>query len=151
MIEVTQKLTHQQSHECTPDYDLCLDYDQRTKGRLKAETSCGEEVGLFLERGKVLRAGDCLKATNGKILRVVAADEELVEASCDSWLIFAKCCYHLGNRHVPLEVGERVLRMRPDHILQEMIEQLGMTTSRVKTGFNPEQGAYSGGHHHHHD
>lgn len=128
---------------------LCLDYDQRTKGRLRARTQGGQEVGLFLERGRLLRCGDVLSSASGTLVKIESAKEQLIEAITDDWLVFSRCCYHLGNRHVPLSISELVLQFRPDHILQEMIESLGMTTTVVYAAFNPEQGAYKGAGHHH--
>jgi len=149
MIEVKKK-AHIHAGE-TPEvkHTIVLDYDQRTKGRLRTITTDGDDIGLFLERGKVLRDGDYLLTSDDNLVRVVAADEALVEARCDDWLTFAKCCYHLGNRHVPIQVEHLMLRMRPDYILEDMLNQLGMSVAKVNSGFNPEQGAYAGGHHHH--
>lgn len=150
MIQVVKKLHLHGALPKQPEYTVVLDYDQRTKGRLKAKAVTGEELGLFLERGKVLRDGDVLECASGDWVLVKSAEETLVEAACDDWLTFSKCCYHLGNRHVPIQVDELKLRMRPDYILEDMLKQLGMETRTVSTGFDPEQGAYSGGHHHHH-
>lgn len=150
MIEVVKKLHLHGASEKNPRYTVVLDYDQRTKGRLKATATTGEELGLFLERGKVLRDGDLLESSAGDLIQVKAADEALIEATCDDWLTFSKCCYHLGNRHVPIQVESLSLRMRPDYILEDMLQQLGMRTATVSAGFDPEQGAYSGGGHHHH-
>lgn len=130
---------------------LTLPWEIRQKGRFRTFTDAGEETGVFLPRGGVLRDGELLQTECGKVLQVRAQPERLLEAACDDWLTFARACYHLGNRHVPLQVGERWLRFQPDHVLQEMVELLGLTTRTVEAGFNPEEGAYSGGHHHHHD
>lgn len=137
--------------DTTPEvnHTIILDYDQRTKGRLRTVTVNGVDAGLFLERGKVLRDGDLLATKDGELVAVQAANESLIEARCDEWLTFAKCCYHLGNRHVPIQVGDLFLRMRPDYILEDMLVQLGMSASKITAPFDPEQGAYSGGHHHH--
>lgn len=137
--------------DTTPEvnHTIILDYDQRTKGRLRTVTVNGVDAGLFLERGKVLRNGDLLATKDGELVAVQAANESLIEARCDEWLTFAKCCYHLGNRHVPIQVGDLFLRMRPDYILEDMLVQLGMSASKITAPFDPEQGAYSGGHHHH--
>lgn len=149
MIEVVEKV-HMHS-DTTPEvnHTIILDYDQRTKGRLRTVTVNGVDAGLFLERGKVLRNGDLLATKDGELVAVQAANESLIEARCDEWLTFAKCCYHLGNRHVPIQVGDLFLRMRPDYILEDMLVQLGMSASKITAPFDPEQGAYSGGHHHH--
>ena len=133
-----------------PELTVILDYDQRSKGRLRAISTDGQDLGLFLERGKVLRDGDVLESRDGTLVLVKAADEQLLEAYCDDWETFAKCCYHLGNRHVPVQIFDKSLRMRPDHILEDMINQLGMHTKHIEKGFDPEQGAYSGGHSHSH-
>ncbi len=149
MIEVVKKLHLHGEPPRKPEFTIVLDYDQRTKGRLKATAVCGESLGLFLERGKVLRDGDVLECASGELVLVKSADETLVEATCEDWLTFSKCCYHLGNRHVPIQVGALQLKMRPDYILEDMLVQLGMTTATITAGFDPEQGAYAGGHHHH--
>ena len=149
MLRVTENTGNQPDSQT--ELSLTLDYDQRVKGRLRANLDSGEDVGLFLERGKVLQNDDVLKAEDGTLIKVLAADEQVVEASCDDWLTFSKCCYHLGNRHVPLQVGERLLRFKPDHVLQEMIEMLGMVCKETVAPFNPESGAYSGGHSHSHE
>ncbi|KZY61235.1 hypothetical protein A3742_26720 [Oleiphilus sp. HI0071] len=149
MIEVVKKLHLHGAPPREPELTVVLDYDQRTKGRLKATAVSGEPLGLFLERGKVLRDGDVLECSSGELVLVKSANETLVEATCDDWLTFSKCCYHLGNRHVPIQVEALRLRMRPDYILEDMLKQLGMRTTTVSAGFDPEQGAYAGGHHHH--
>lgn len=149
MIEVTKKLHHHGEPTPAPEFTVILDYEQRTKGRLKAKTTTGEELGLFLERGKVLRDGDILESSSGELIKVCAAEEELVLATCEDWLTFSRCCYHLGNRHVPIQVDALSLKMRPDYILEEMLVTLGMVTQKTFSSFDPEQGAYSGGHHHH--
>lgn len=130
---------------------LTLDYDDRKRGRFKSVTDAGEEVGVFLDRGKVLQQGQALKTECGKIIVIIAKTEVLTTAKCDDWLVFSKCCYHLGNRHVPIQVGDRWLRFKPDHVLEEMVHIHGMTTEQEELPFDPESGAYKGGHHHHHD
>ena len=132
-----------------PSDTLVLSYDQRVKGRLKAKTEGGRDVGLFLERGKVLANLDLLEAESGERIQVLACNEELLEARIDDATAFAKCCYHLGNRHVPIDIQGQRLRMKPDHILSDMLGQLGMNVSTVKAPFNPEQGAYAGAKHGH--
>lgn len=150
MIKIEMNLGHRHDIEQFAG-ELLLSYDQRKKGRLHAETTNGLEVGLFLERGKVLRDGDVLQANSGEYILVRASNEQLTEGRCEDWLTFSKCCYHLGNRHVPIEIEDRVLRLQSDHILKDMLSQLGMDVRECEGPFNPEQGAYSGGHHHHHD
>ena len=130
---------------------LTLPWEIRQKGRFRTFTDAGEETGVFLPRGGVLREGELLQTECGKVLQVRARPERLTEARASDWLTFSRVCYHLGNRHVPLQIGELWVRFQPDHVLQEMVELLGLQTGSVEAGFNPEEGAYSGGHHHHHD
>lgn len=136
------------------DQHLVLTHDQRVKGRLKTVSSKGEEVRLFLERGNTLMPGDLLQSECGKVIQVSAATEKVMRASCSDWRTFSRACYHLGNRHVKIEVGDRQLKITPDHVLQQMLEQLGLKVDIVDDVFIPESGAYSQGHshgHHHHD
>ncbi len=107
------------------DDTLTLAYDDRKRGRLKSITDSGEDIGLFLDRGKVLHQGQPLKTECGKIIIIISKPELVVTATCDDWLVFSKCCYHLGNRHVPLQIGDRWLRFKPDHVLEEMIQMHG--------------------------
>ena len=129
---------------------VVLSQEQRDRGRLKLTGENGEEVRLFLERGKPLLVGEYLKTTCGKYVQVEGAVEAVTYAECEDWQTFARACYHLGNRHVKLQVGERWLRMQPDHVLEEMLELLGLTLTHQETVFVPESGAYSNGGHHHH-
>lgn len=128
---------------------LTLDYDDRKRGRFKSVTDSGEEIGIFLDRGKVLQQGQALETECGKIIIIISKPEVLTIATCDDWLVFSKCCYHLGNRHVPIQVGDRWLRFKPDHVLEEMVHIHGMATEQEELPFDPESGAYKGGHHHH--
>ncbi|MBN0988943.1 urease accessory protein UreE [Amphritea pacifica] len=129
---------------------VVLSQEQRDRGRLKLTGENGEEIRLFLERGKPLQVGEYLKTSCGKLIKVEGAVEPVTHAQCDDWHTFARACYHLGNRHVKLQVGERWLRMQPDHVLEEMLELLGLTLSHQEAIFVPESGAYSHGGHHHH-
>lgn len=149
MFEVHERLgTH--CHEPVVA-KVTLTHDQRDRGRLKLTSDTGEEVRVFLERGKPLLVGEYLKSVCGRHLQVEGAKEEVLEAGCDDWRIFARACYHLGNRHVRIEVGDRWLRIKPDHVLEEMLQLLGLETRQCEAVFMPESGAYAHGHHHHHD
>ena len=128
--------------------ELVLTFEQRKKSRHLAKTQCGKEVGWFLERGIVLKHGDTLKCKDGTYVKVVAAEEAVSDVSCDDLLLLMRAAYHLGNRHVPLQVDKDFLRYQTDHVLDEMVEGLGLTVSHRMKAFNPESGAYSGGHHH---
>lgn len=149
MLEVYERLG---LHCHAPvDETVVLEHDQRDKGRLRLFSETGTEVRLFLDRGKPLLVGEYLKANCGKIVQVRGAVEPVAHASCEDWHTFARACYHLGNRHVKIQVGERWLRIKPDHVLEEMIHLLGLVVSYEQAVFEPESGAYSqGGHHHNH-
>ncbi len=147
MLEINQRLGLAAIN--TLDGAITLTHDQREKGRLRIHTDSGEEVRLFLERGRPLAVGEILKSECGRHLQVRGAMEPVVTATCDDWHLFARACYHLGNRHVKIEVGERWLRIKPDHVLEAMLIQLGLMTQPEDAVFNPESGAYAHGHHHH--
>lgn len=147
MLEIYQRLG---LHCHDPvDATVTVSYEQRERGRLKLVSDNGEEVRVFLERGKPLLVGEFLKTNCGKTVQVAGAIESVAHASCDNWVQFAKACYHLGNRHTKVEVGERWLRIQPDHVLEDMLHQLGLVVSHEEAVFNPESGAYAHGHHHH--
>lgn len=126
-----------------------LDFQQRQKSRHKAGTRCGETVGWFLERGRVLRDGDVLLCSDGGEVVVVAADELVSEVRSDDAHLLMRAAYHLGNRHVPLQIGEHVLHYQHDHVLDAMLEGLGLAVGCCRRPFHPENGAYSGGGHTH--
>lgn len=128
---------------------VTLDADQRERGRLKLTAANGDTIRVFLERGKPLLVGEYLRSECGKVIQVVGAMEAVAHASCDDWTAFSKACYHLGNRHTKVEVGERWLRIKPDHVLEDMLHLLGLVVSHEEAVFSPESGAYSHGHHHH--
>lgn len=140
----------------TAQYFLVLDHLQRDRGRLRAQASDGSEVRIFLERGKPLLVGEILQSQCGKFVEVVGAHEPVTTARCEDWFTFSRACYHLGNRHVKLQIaneegdGGGWLRITPDHVLEEMLELLGLSLTRENAVFIPESGAYSGGHAHGH-
>lgn len=130
---------------------LVLSFDARSKSRLRSRLTSGEEVGLFLERGRVLRGGDRLLAQDGRIVEIVAADEALLEGrSCDP-LLLARAAYHLGNRHVSVQLGFDStggwLRFAADHVLLDMMTGLGLPVTEIIAPFEPEAGAYSAHNH----
>ena len=128
---------------------LSLPFELRQKSRLRTKLASGEEARLFLEHGSILRGGDCLRANDGRIVLVVAADEELMEAKCVTPFQLVRAAYHLGNRHVPVQIGDGWLRFQTDDVLAQMLRGLNATVSKVSAPFEPEAGAYAGGHHHH--
>ena len=131
------------------DETLSLPFELRCKSRLRTTLVSGEEVGLFLERGTVLRGGDCLVADDGRVVRVQSAQEKLMEVRAHDAASLAKAAYHLGNRHTPIQVGDGWLRFAADHVLAEMLLGLGVQVSALDAPFEPEPGAYAAGHHPH--
>ncbi|WP_404364539.1 urease accessory protein UreE [Marinobacter sp.] len=152
MLELNQRLGEVESGEI---YDtLTLPYELRIRGRLRATTDTRHDVGLFLDRGPVLREGECLQARTGEIIRIRAASEPVVTATIQNGMPLARLCYHLGNRHVALQIGSGGaigsnsaklgwVRFPPDHVLEELAERLGATLDRHQAPFDPEPGAYA--------
>lgn len=150
MIEIKAKLKIARSaYRLEVKGRLELPFDSRRKSRLTAKLVSGEEVGLMLPRGEILRGGDLVTASDGRVIEVIAAPEKLLHVQSES---LAKIAYHLGNRHVPVQVGEGFLRIAADHVLEEMVKKLGAKVSAVEAPFEPEAGADAGGHpQHDHD
>ncbi|WP_255873690.1 urease accessory protein UreE [Microbulbifer elongatus] len=140
--------------ELSADYRVILDHLQRDRGRLRVFADDGSEVRIFLERGKPLLVGEILQSECGKTIEVIGAEEPVTTARSDDWVTFSRACYHLGNRHVKLQISDSVedrwLRITPDHVLEEMLELLGLKLTREQAVLVPESGAYSGGHSHSH-
>lgn len=127
---------------------LRLPFELRQKSRLRARLDSGEDVALLLPRGEILRGGDLLAASDGRVIEVIAAPEKLLHVACGTPAQLARCAYHLGNRHVPVEVGEGYLRLAADHVLEQLLKKLGAEVSAIEAPFEPEPGAYAGGHRH---
>ena len=128
---------------------LRLPFDRRQKSRQRAALESGEEVAIALARGEVLRGGDLLVAPGGEIIQVVAETERVMQAECGSSEALARVAYHLGNRHVPLQVGAGWVRFAADDVLAKMVERLGAQVTALDAPFEPEAGAYAP--HHRHD
>lgn len=143
MLVLSRRIAAQPNH----DVELVLPFELRQKSRLRSRLGNGEEVGLFLERGQILRGGDCLAAEDGRVVRVVAQPEKVLHITCDSPQALVRVAYHLGNRHVPLQAGEGWVRIADDYVLRSMVEGLGAQVLQLEAPFEPEAGAY-GGHHH---
>ena len=127
--------------------------EQRIRSRVRITLEDGREAGIFLERGDSLKDGDLLVSDDGEVIAVAAAPETVSETRCDDPLLFARACYHLGNRHVPLQIGEGFVRYLHDHVLDDMLHGFGLKVDVVEKPFEPEPGAYggrSGGHSHGH-
>ena len=132
----------------SPTERLVLAFELRSKSRLRTRLASGEEVGLFLAPGTLLRGGAKLEGNDGRVVEVVAEPEPLIEARCADPLLLARAAYHLGNRHVAVEVGPGWLRLQPDKVLADMLRGLGVMVSELRAPFEPEAGAYSHGHQH---
>lgn len=130
------------------DSRLVLPFELRQRSRLLATLEDGEEIGLTLPRGTVLRGGDRLQASDGRIVEVVAAPEEVSVVRTSEPRQLARAAYHLGNRHVALQVTEDSIRYLHDHVLDDMVRGLGLTVENQLLPFEPEAGAYSGAHGH---
>ena len=127
---------------------LQLPFDLRQKSRLRTKLVSGEDAWLMLPRGEILRGGDRLAATDGRVVEVVAEPERVLHIECANATELARAAYHLGNRHVPVQVGNGFLRIAADHVLEEMLRGLGATLTAMLAPFEPEAGAYGGGHTH---
>jgi urease accessory protein len=152
MLEIRNKIGPE-ARQLEPKGRLELPFDARQKSRLRTHLASGEEAALALPRGEVLRGGDLVVASDGRVVEVIAAAERLLHVECASATELARCAYHLGNRHVPVEVGEGFLRLAEDHVLEKMLAGLGAKLSHITAPFEPEAGAYranaAGGHHDH--
>jgi urease accessory protein len=149
MIEIRAKLkTRAAAYRVQVHGQLKLPFESRQKSRLRAKLASGEEVALILPRGEILRGGDLVTGSDGRIFEVASENEKLLHVECATPAALAKAAYHLGNRHVPVEVGEGYLRIAPDHVLEEMLKGLGAKVHPVEAPFEPEAGAYGGGHRH---
>lgn len=130
---------------------LVLPFGERSKSRLRAVLDNGAEAALFLPRGTVLRGGDLLVAEDGTFVEVQAAPESVLQVTATDPLALMRAAYHLGNRHTPVEVGRDYLRLEFDAVLADMLARLGVQATRAELPFEPEAGAYGGGHKHGHD
>ena len=146
-LQIVERLSEALPAQAT----LTLPFELRQKSRLRTRLDSGEDVGVFLARGTVLRDGDRLRAFNGLIVEVRAAPEPVSTARTDDPLLLARAAYHLGNRHVALQLGSGWLRYLHDHVLDGMVQKLGLSVVGEETPFEPEAGAYGGGHDHDHE
>ncbi|EER3314744.1 TPA: urease accessory protein UreE [Escherichia coli] len=132
---------------------VTLPVDMRVKSRIKVTLNDGRQAGLLLPRGLLLRDGDILSNENGdEFIKVIAADEAVSVVRCADPFMLAKACWHLGNRHVPLQIMPGELRYHHDHVLDDMLCQFGLDVDFAHLPFEPEAGAYaSKSHAHNHD
>ncbi|MFP6775442.1 MAG: urease accessory protein UreE [PS1 clade bacterium] len=125
---------------------VTLALEHRIKSRLKTQLDSGEEVGIFMQRGNILEDGDYIATNDGFVVKVVAAAELLSSIYSDDSLLLARACYHLGNRHVELQITKKSVHYRHDHVLDEMISSVGLKVISELMPFHPEKGAYSSHH-----
>jgi urease accessory protein len=135
-----------------PTQSLTLAFELRRRARLRAKLDSGAEVGLMLERGLSLKDGDRLATREGELVVEVRARPELLSTveTTDPHLL-ARAAYHLGNRHVPLQLEPGRLSYQHDHVLDGLMHELGLHAHSVERAFEPESGGYSGGHRHGHE
>jgi urease accessory protein len=139
MLQTFERLSH--SHEPIDD-SVTLDQDTRKKARIKISTDQGQTLGIFMQRGHPLLVGEVLKTECGLLIEVKGKAEEVSTAIASNWMDFSRICYHLGNRHTSLQIGELWLRFKPDHVLEELAENYGLSIDRTAAVFEPENGAY---------
>lgn len=146
------RLTHKLDGITKPDVSLTLPLHERIKSRLRVTLDDGRDAGLFLERGTTMKHGELLGG-DGITVLVLAADETLSIVRSADPLLLARACYHLGNRHMSIQILAGEVRYLHDHVLDDMLRGLGLNVSVERAPFEPEPGAYSGsadGHAHHH-
>src|SRR5882724_10861383 len=118
---------------------VSLAFEYRQRSRQRARLDSGEEIGMVMPRGQILRGGDRVLASDGRVFEVMSAPEKLLHVEGPS---LARIAYHLGNRHVPMQLGDGFLRIAEDHVLEDMLHRLGARISHVEAPFEPEGGAY---------
>ena len=150
MLTISQRLQDSRA----ADAQLVLPFELRSRSRFRAQLVGGEEVGVILARGQILRGGDLLLAADGRVIEVGAAEETVSTVHSAEPRALARAAYHLGNRHIALQIGAGWLRYSHDHVLDEMLQGLGLKVTVEQAPFEPEAGAYhadgDGGHGHSH-
>lgn len=149
MLKIALKIDSRMDHPRAAELQLVLPFGDRAKSRLRVTFDNGEEAGLFLERGSVLRDGDLLLADDGRVVEVRAATETVSTVRTLDALTLARASYHLGNRHVALEIGPGWLRYQHDHVLDDMLRGFGLEVTVEQSPFDPEGGAYVSSAHSH--
>lgn len=124
---------------------LTLPFELRQKSRLVADLDSGRQILLQLPRGTVLRHGTRLRASDGSVIEVRAAKETLSVVESQNPIELSRAAYHLGNRHVPLQIDAHGLRYQHDHVLDQMLVGLGLQPRAFEGPFEPEHGAYGHG------
>ena len=156
MIQISKVIS--QGHGLAPvlvkrAFTVELDWDIRQKSRFEATDSAGRAFGVFLPRGTVVRGGDVLIAEDGSMVKVIAAPQAVLRITAcknhGSPFDLTRAAYHLGNRHVPIELKPDHLKIEPDHVLADLVRSIHLVVSEVTEAFEPEGGAYNAGGHAH--
>lgn len=151
MLSISTKLDHIHTDTVIDDV-VSLSFDLRQKSRIRVTMQSGNEAALYMQRGTILRGGDFLRADTGEVVEVIAANQAVMKVTATTSKALTRAAYHLGNRHVPLEIGDGWLKLETDSVLKDMLLGLGVMVEEIQAPFEPESGAYAGGgHHHHHD
>lgn len=130
----------------TPDYILSLTAEERMRSRFLFQSDDGQEIYLNLPRGTTLRDGDWLESDRGEFLKIQAKPEPVLTVTTPALLDLLQAAYHLGNRHVPLEITDTYLRLSPDPVLEDLLEHRGLGIKSETVPFQPESGAYGHAH-----
>ncbi len=138
-----QRIERRAQPNSEPQDSLTLRYDERKRSRLRTRSDAGVDVAIVFARGSVLRHGDRLLDDAGRVYAVFAAVESVSDASTSEPLLLARAAYHLGNRHVPLQIAVGTLRYQHDHVLDDMLRELGLDVCEQLAAFEPESGAYA--------
>jgi urease accessory protein len=141
MLRATSVIAAQAWHAAAAD-TVVLDFDDRHRRRMTMTGTRGLEFLLDLPEAVALRSGDALQLDDGRLIEVVAAAEPLIEIRCSEPLHLVRVAWHLGNRHLPVQIMPRGLRIRRDHVIEEMVQGLGARVTEIEAPFDPEGGAY---------
>ena len=156
LLEPPSRPSHTTTPLNTTEITVELTYDQRQKSRFRCRSIDGQDIAFLLPRGKLLRHNDRVATEQNDIIRVIAANEPVTTAHADSTddsseypndtnanaLLIARASYHLGNRHVALQISTNWIRFQRDHVLADMVAQLGLRVEDECAPFEPEAGAY---------
>ena len=145
MLTLSERLVERIDGQQSAGEQLVLPFELRSRSRLRTRLASGEEVAVALPRGEILRDGDRLRASDGRIVEVRAAAETVSTARGGDAQALVRAAYHLGNRHVALQLGEGWLRYSHDHVLDDLVARLGLQVTVEQAPFEPEAGAYQPG------
>ncbi len=141
MYEFTAKTADQSTPPITT---LTLPLDLRKRSRQRVVLDNGEEAAILLPRGTSLQDDDRLVSTDGIVIKVKAAREPLSMITSRDTQLLARACYHLGNRHLPVQISQYSLLYRSDHVIDSMIRSMGLEVTQINAPFEPEMGAFNG-------